>query len=81
MSYQNAPVWIILSSLHNSLTRMGLIHGRQVLRQFGIFSGLKINTEKKNKYLDRKRKFSSDKLIPRNFDLNFAKFNLLGLNF
>ena len=32
-------------------------------------------------YLDREKKFSSDKLIPRNFDWNIATFNLLGIKF
>ena len=51
------------------------------LEHFGTLSGLKINTEKTKIIWIGKKKFSSDKLIPRNFDWNIATFNLLGIKF
>ena len=51
------------------------------LEYFGTVSGLKINTEKDQNYLDMQKKLLTDKLISKNFDWNNTKFNLLGIKF
>ena len=67
---------LILNGTQDSLSA-----ALNTLEQYGTLSGLKVNTEKTKIIWIGKKRFSTDKLIPRSLDWNTSKFNLLGINF
>ena len=62
-------------------SRKSLLAALNILELFGTLSGLKINSDKTKVIWIGKKKYSQENLIPKRFDWQSTKFNLLGLKF
>ena len=62
-------------------SRESMVAALNTLELFGSISGLKINTDKTKVTWIGKKRYSQDQLIPKKFEWNTTKFDLLGLKF
>ena len=58
-----------------------MVAALNTLELFGSISGLNINTDKTKVTWIGKKRYSQDQLIPKKFEWNTTKFDLLGLKF